>query len=112
MIKNVSSCIIEKFRGFDIVSIEYGREQQTKFSLIDILHKPVKNGMILLIAIFHRTCLLLIELSFMQVKKGTLVLFNVTIVAHIMFRKGGIRNISKNVRKFLALCIILPTKTL
>ena len=51
MIKNVSSCIIEKFRGFDIVSIEYGREQQTKFSSIDILHKPVKNGMILLSAI-------------------------------------------------------------
>ena len=43
MKKNVSSCIIEKFRGFDIVSIEYGRRQQIKFLPIDIIYKPVKK---------------------------------------------------------------------
>ena len=49
MRKNLSSCIIEKFIGFDIVSIEYGRKQLTKFSPTDIIYKPLKNGMILLI---------------------------------------------------------------
>ena len=34
--KNVSSCIVEKLRDFDIVSIEYARRQRTKFSPIDI----------------------------------------------------------------------------
>ena len=41
--KNVSSCIMEIFRGFPIVSIEYGRRQRTKFLPIDIIHKPVKR---------------------------------------------------------------------
>ena len=68
--KNVSGCIIEKFRGLDIVIIKYDRKQQTKFYAIDIIYKPVKKyGMILLIGIFQRTWLLLIELSFMQIKK-------------------------------------------
>ena len=43
MRKNVSSCIIEKFRGFDIVSTECGRKERTKFSPIDIIYKPVKK---------------------------------------------------------------------
>ena len=43
MKKNVSSCIVEKFRGFDIVSIEYGRRQWTKFLAIDIIYKPEKK---------------------------------------------------------------------
>ena len=41
--KNVSSCIVEKFRGFDIVSIEYGRRQRNKFSPIDVIYKPLKK---------------------------------------------------------------------
>ena len=41
--KKFSSCIMEKFRCFDIVSIEYGRRQRTKFSSIDIIYKPVKK---------------------------------------------------------------------
>ena len=43
MKKIVSSCIVEKHRGFDIVSIAYGRTQRTKFSPIDIIYKPVKK---------------------------------------------------------------------
>ena len=43
MKKNVSSCIMEKFKGFDIVSIEYDRRQRTKFLPIDIINKPVKK---------------------------------------------------------------------
>ena len=34
---------MEIFRGFAIVSIEYGRRQRTKFLPIDIIHKPVKR---------------------------------------------------------------------
>ena len=41
--KNISSCIMEKFRGFDIVSIKYGKRQRTKFAPIDVIYKPVKK---------------------------------------------------------------------
>ena len=34
---------MKKFRGFDIVSIEYGRKQRTKVAPIDIIYKPVKK---------------------------------------------------------------------
>ena len=37
MKKDVSSCITQKFRGFDFVSIEYGRKQRIKFRSIDIM---------------------------------------------------------------------------
>ena len=43
MKKNVTSCIVKKFRGFDIVSIASDRRQRTKFSPIDIIYKPVKK---------------------------------------------------------------------
>ena len=43
MKKNVSSFIAPKFRDFDIVRIEYGREQRIKFRPIDIIYKLTKK---------------------------------------------------------------------
>ena len=50
--RNVSSCIKQKFWGFDIVSIE---KQQIKFIPIDIIYKPIKNGTKSLIVTFQQT---------------------------------------------------------
>ena len=43
MRKKISTCVMEKFKGFGIVRIEYGRKLSTKFKPIDIIYKPVKK---------------------------------------------------------------------
>ena len=42
-IRDLSSCIIEKFNGFNIVRIEFDRKLRQKMSPIDIIYKPVKK---------------------------------------------------------------------
>ena len=44
LIRDLSTCIIEKFNGFNIVRIEFDRKLRQKMSLIDIIYKPVKKG--------------------------------------------------------------------
>ena len=43
IIRNVSSCIIEKFNGIDVVRVENERSIRKKFSPIDIIFKPVRK---------------------------------------------------------------------
>ena len=43
MKKKKFSCIKQKFRGFDTVSIEYDRKNGIKFRPIYIKHKPVQK---------------------------------------------------------------------
>ena len=43
IIRDLSSCIIEKFNGFNIVRIEFERKWRQKMSLINIIYKPVKK---------------------------------------------------------------------
>ena len=43
IIRKVSSCITEKFNGFNIVTLEYGRKLRKKFKPIDIINKPIKK---------------------------------------------------------------------
>ena len=44
VVRQLSSCITEKFNGFNIISIEYGKKSRRKFKLIDIIYKPVKKA--------------------------------------------------------------------
>ena len=44
IIRELSSCINEKFNGFNIVRIEFDQKIRQNFSPIDILYKPVKRG--------------------------------------------------------------------
>ena len=41
MRKKISSCVMEKFKGFGIVSTAYCRKLRTKFKPIDIVYKPL-----------------------------------------------------------------------
>ena len=41
--RKVSSCILEKFNGFDVVRIENERSTRKKFQPIDIIYKPVRK---------------------------------------------------------------------
>ena len=43
IIRELSSCINEKFNGFNIVRIEIDQKIRQNFSPIDILYKPVKK---------------------------------------------------------------------
>ena len=43
VIKEPSSCILEKFNGFNIVRLEFGGKLRQKMSPIDIIYKPVKK---------------------------------------------------------------------
>ena len=47
IIRDLSSCIVEKFNGFNIVRIEFERKLRQKMSPIDIIYKPVKEDEII-----------------------------------------------------------------
>ena len=44
IVRQLSSCVFEKFNGFNIISIEYGKKLRRKFKPIDIIYKPVKKA--------------------------------------------------------------------
>ena len=43
IIRELSSCIFEKFNGFNIIRLEFDRKLRQKMSPIDIIYKPVKK---------------------------------------------------------------------
>ena len=44
IVRQLSSCVFEKFNGFNIISIEYGKKLRKRFKPIDIIYKPVKKA--------------------------------------------------------------------
>ena len=42
IVKQLSSCLTEKYSGFTIISIEYQKKQRKLFKPIDIIYKPTK----------------------------------------------------------------------
>ena len=43
IVRQLSSCLIEKYSGFTIISIEYQKKQRKLFKPIDIIYKPTKH---------------------------------------------------------------------
>ena len=43
IIRELSSCIFEKFNDFNIVRLEFDRKLRQKITPIDIIYKPVKK---------------------------------------------------------------------
>ena len=43
IVRQISSCIKEKYHGFQSTSIEFVRKERKNFKLIDITYKPTKN---------------------------------------------------------------------
>ena len=41
--RQLSSCLIEKYSGFTVISIEYQKKQRKMFKPIDIIYKPTKH---------------------------------------------------------------------
>ena len=43
IVRQLSSCLIEKYSGFRVISIEFERKQRKLFKPIDIIYKPTKS---------------------------------------------------------------------
>ena len=43
IVRQLSSCLIETFNGFTIISIEYQKKKRKTFKPIDIIYKPTKK---------------------------------------------------------------------
>ena len=43
IVRQLSSCLIEKHSVFRVISIEFDRKQKKVFKPIDIIHKPTKS---------------------------------------------------------------------
>ena len=43
IVRQLSSCLIEKYNGFTIISIEYQKKQTKNFKAIDIIYNPTKH---------------------------------------------------------------------
>ena len=43
IVRQLSSCLIEKYSGFTQISIEYRKKQRKLFKPIDIIYKPTKH---------------------------------------------------------------------
>ena len=52
IVKQLLSCLIEKFNGFSIVRLDYEKKVRQKFEPVDIIYKPTKNIEIELLCYF------------------------------------------------------------
>ena len=43
IVRQLSSCLIEKYRGFRVISMEFEKKQRKLFKPIDIIYKPTKS---------------------------------------------------------------------
>ena len=42
-IKQLSSCLIEKYNGFQVVKVDFAKKERQKFQPIDIIYIPTKD---------------------------------------------------------------------
>ena len=69
VIRELSSCIFEKFNGFNIVRLEFNRKLRQKMSLIDIIYKRVKNETENIKCFFSKRINMAYRLTFNENKK-------------------------------------------
>ena len=43
MVKQLSSCLIEKYNGFTVIRIEHEKKERKNFEPLDIIYKPTKH---------------------------------------------------------------------
>ena len=43
IVRQLSSCLMEKYNGFQVISIEYARKQRKKVKPFNIIYKPTKH---------------------------------------------------------------------
>ena len=43
IVRQLSSCINEKYNGFHVISIEYSKKLRMKFKPINVIYKPIKS---------------------------------------------------------------------
>ena len=114
IVRQLSSCLIEKYSGFTQISIEYQKRQRKLYKPIDTIYKPTKRIEIKPPCFFFRTiCQRHIRLFIQKEKKECEDLINVIIVITVInssfgqrIKKDGV----KTVQEYLALFITLIIK--
>ena len=43
IVKQLATCLIEKYNGFTVICIEYGKKERKNFEPLDIIYKPTKK---------------------------------------------------------------------
>ena len=43
MVKQLSSCLIEKYNGFTVIRIEHEKKERKNFEPLEIIYKPAKH---------------------------------------------------------------------
>ena len=43
IVRQLSSCLIEKYNGFTVICIEYDKKERKNFEPLDIIYKPIKK---------------------------------------------------------------------
>ena len=41
--RDLSSCVVEKFNGYNIICVEFNKKLRRKFRPIDIIYRPLKR---------------------------------------------------------------------
>ena len=112
IIRDLSSCIIEKFNGFNIVRIEFERKLRQKISPLDIIYKPVKKEDEIAECFFTKQINLAYRSTFSEnqkIKHSTA--FQCYFCSNYYVRKDNSIDISKIALKSLATYTILTYKT-
>ena len=113
VVRQLSSCISEKYNGFHVVSIDYSHKLRKKFSPINIIYKPVKsndeNSYVIIQLIYQKPTEILVEL---QKKFLAYMHLSVITVVNILVEQTNKNAILKVVGVFLGLFIILIIKIL
>ena len=69
IVRQLSSCLIEKYSGFRLISIEHEKKQRKLFKPIDIIYKPTKSIEIEPLYLFFRWYFKSIFFSLLKRKK-------------------------------------------
>ena len=82
IVRQISTCLTEKYNGFQTISIEFARRERKLFKLIDGIYKPTKNPEIFRQKIFQKHIQIFMT---KKVKQKYLLVAMIVIIAEKVF---------------------------
>ena len=111
--RQLSSCLIGKYSGFRVISIEFEKKQRKLFKPTDITNKPTKRIVIEPLCYFSDDISKAYSSSYSKEKEMRRAhkCYSVTIAINFLFTKQGKKDIWQIVQEGQELFIILITRT-
>ena len=114
IVRQLSSCLIEKYSDFQVISIEFERKQRKKFKPINIIYKLTKRVETEPLCYFYddisKHICIFIQKEKTEWEEGINAI-SVIIVINLIIKKLGKKDIWNIVQEAQELFIILITKT-